>query len=81
MRLARVDSGHRSRQKFLLAFSRLVSRSEPVDVVKVFMYRPEFFGRDFCVLGQAALRGPSDWSAGEREFFGAFTSSLNHCVF
>ena len=28
-----------------------------------------------------ALRGPSDWSEGERELFAAFVSSLNQCVF
>ena len=81
MRLPKVESGHRLPQKLMLGFMRLVSGSEPVDVVKLFMYRPEFFGRHFCALGQAALRGPSDWSAGERELFGAFTSRLNHCVF
>ena len=28
-----------------------------------------------------ALRGPSDWSAGERELFAAFVSSLSQCLF
>ena len=28
-----------------------------------------------------AMRGPSDWSAGERELFAAFTSLLNQCPF
>jgi len=27
------------------------------------------------------MRGPSDWSIGERELFAAFTSKLNQCVF
>jgi len=27
------------------------------------------------------MRGPSDWSAGERELFAAFVSSLNQCPF
>ena len=29
----------------------------------------------------AALRGPSDWSEGERELFAAFVSALNQCPF
>lgn len=81
MRLPKVESGHRLPQKLMLGFVRLVSLSEPVDVVKVFMYRPEYFGKYFCILGHAALRRRSDWSVGERELFGAFTSRLNQCVF
>jgi hypothetical protein len=27
------------------------------------------------------MRGPSDWSPGERELFAAFTSLLNQCPF
>jgi hypothetical protein len=52
-----------------------------VDVVKTLHYRPEFFGRPFSAAVDEAMRGPSDWSAGERELFAAFVSSLNHCVF
>ena len=81
MRLSKVESGHRPPQKLLLGFSSLITLSAPMDVVRVFMYRPEYFGRTFCELAHVMLRGPSDWSVGERELFGAFTSSLNSCVF
>jgi AhpD family alkylhydroperoxidase len=27
------------------------------------------------------MRGPSDWSVGERELFAAFVSNLNQCRF
>ena len=81
MRLSKVESGHRPPQKLLLGFSSLITLSAPLDVVRVFMYRPEYFGRTFCELAHVMLRGPSDWSVGERELFGAFTSSLNSCVF
>jgi hypothetical protein len=27
------------------------------------------------------MRGPSQWSVGERELFAAFTSRLNQCLF
>jgi hypothetical protein len=81
VRLAKPGRGHRLPQKLLLGVSSFISLSAPLDVVRVFMYRPEFFGRAFCDLAHAAMRGPSDWSVGERELFGAFTSSLNICVF
>ena len=81
MRLPILDNGHRLPQKLLLGLIRLVTNSEPVDVIKVFMYRPEYFGKPYCDLGHVILRGPSDWTIGERELFGAFTSKLNDCTF
>ena len=81
MRLSNVDHGHRLRQKLMLALTRVMCFWEPPDVAKTLMYRPEFFGQPFCNLAQAILRGPSDWSVGERELFGAFTSKLNQCGF
>ncbi len=33
------------------------------------------------VLLEAAVRGPSDWSIGERELFAAFVSSINQCTY
>jgi len=80
MRLLVVASGHRWQQRIVLGGVRL-SGMTAFDVVKTFMYRPEFFGRPFCDFGQLAMRGPSDWSVGERELFGAYTSKLNDCEF
>ena len=81
MRLSRVDTGLRWSQRLLLGLFRLMFGSEALDVVKVFMYRPQYFGQPFCLLGDIALRNWSPWSIGERELFGAFTSSLNRCAF
>jgi len=50
-------------------------------VIRTLMYRPELFGRPFSDAVDRALRGPSEWSAGERELFAAFTSLLNQCPF
>lgn len=81
MRLERVRSGHRLKQKAVLALIRLVGRREPPDVVKTMFYRPELFGGSFSALLQGLMRGPSDWTFADRELFAAFTSKLNRCVF
>jgi hypothetical protein len=49
--------------------------------VKTLLYRPEIFGQPFTEELHGAMRGPSEWSAGERELFAAFTSLLNQCHF
>jgi len=81
MRVRAVEHRHGLKQKLMLTLIRLVSGRRVPDVVKTLMYRPEFFGRAQCEWTQAVMRGPSDWSVGERELFAAFTSKLNQCVF
>ena len=57
-------------------------RDEPVsDIRRMLSYRPVLLGRSFSVDLQAALRGPSDWSIGERELFAAFVSRTNQCTY
>ena len=55
--------------------------NEPLGVVKTLLYRPRLFGFPFSEALDRVMRGPSDWSAGERELFAAFTSRLNQCLF
>jgi hypothetical protein len=81
MRLRCVESGHAPSEAEALEAMRAVSGREPVDVVKTIHYRPEIFGRPFSDALDLAMRGDSDWSAGERELFAAFVSSLNQCPF
>ena len=66
MRLAAVDRGR---------------PPEMSGVQRTLRYRRELFGEPFSDALQQALRGPSDWSAGERELFAAFASLLNQCPF
>ena len=80
MRLKKVHTGHRFREKAILGVMRLMAGHAP-GVVRTLMYRPEFFGRPWTVLTQEVMRGPSQWSVGERETFAAFVSRLNQCVF
>ena len=60
---------------------REFSGREPLGVVKTLLYRPELFGRPFSEELDRVMRGPSDWSIGERELFAGFTSQLNQCLF
>jgi len=81
MRLSVVDHGHAPDEAGMLAEIRERSGTEPLGVVKTIYYRPELFGRPFSDALDTAMRGPSDWSAGERELFAAFTSLINQCPF
>ena len=80
MRLRKVHSGHRFREKAILGVMRVLAGHAP-GVVRTLFYRKEFFGRRFSELTQQVMRGSSPWSVGERETFAAFVSQLNQCVF
>jgi hypothetical protein len=81
VRLAVVDSGHAPAEAAMLAEIRERSSAEPLGVVKTLLYRPELFGGPFSDALDVAMRGPSEWSAGERELFAGFTSLVNQCPF
>ena len=67
MRLAVLDGPH--------------APPEALGVIKTLLYRPDRFGGPFSDELDRVMRGPSDWTAGERELFAAFTSLLNQCHF
>jgi hypothetical protein len=81
MRLEVLDRGHRLRTKALFGLIRVVSRHRAPDVIRLLMYRPEFFGTAINEVFHEALRGPSEWSVGERELMAAFVSKTNECEF
>jgi hypothetical protein len=81
MRLTCVESAHDADEAIVLERIRAERGTEPPDVLKTLHYRPELFGRPFSEALELAMRGPSDWSAGERELFAAFVSALNQCPF
>lgn len=72
MRLQILDRGHRLPTKALLAIIRVVSGHPVVDAVKLAFYRPDFYGAG--PLTHEAMRGPSDWSVGDRELMAAFVA-------
>jgi hypothetical protein len=81
MRLAVVDQGHAPQEAAMLAAIRKQSGVEPLGVVKTLLYRPELFGEPFSEALDVVMRGPSEWSTGERELFAGFTSLLRQCPF
>jgi len=81
VRLECIDHGHAPEQAAMLAHIREMSGREPLGVVKTLLYRPELFGGPFSEELDDVMRGPSEWSAGERELFAGFASHLNQCLF
>ena len=81
MRLAILDTGHTFGKKALLTMIRVMSRYRAPDVVKTMLYRPEFFGGHMGPVFQEVMRGPSEWSVGERELMAAYVSKVNECEF
>jgi len=81
VRLGVVARGHAPAEAAVLDELRERTGAEPSGVIKTLYYRPELFGEPFSDVLDRAMRGPSDWSPGERELFAAFTSLLNQCPF
>ena len=81
MRLEVVDGGHAAAEAEMLGMIRERSGTEPLGVVKTLLYRPELFGEPFSEALDVVMRGPSEWSTGERELFAGFTSLLRQCPF
>ena len=81
MRLGNVQRGDRLSIRFFYAMVRVVSGFRAPDVVRTLKYRQHLFGRPHSLHTHAVMRGPSEWSIGERELFAAFVSRLNRCAF
>ena len=81
MRLASVERGDRLATRLFYGVVRTVSGFRAPDVVRTLRYRPDFFGAHHSRHTPAVMRGPSEWSVGERELFAAFVSRVNQCRF
>jgi AhpD family alkylhydroperoxidase len=81
MRLSRLDHGHRRRAKLFLALTSAMSRVDSPDIVRMLLYRPGFLTRPLLELTADAMRGPSYWTAGEREYLAMCTAQLHQCPF
>ena len=81
MRLDNVARGDRLSSRLLYAVVRVVSGFRVPDVARTLRYRRHVFGAHHSAHTQAVMRGPSEWSVGERELFAAFVSKMNQCPF
>ena len=64
-----------------LDFTALVGRRPADDVLKTMLYRPEVLGGTFIPMVREIMRGPSEWTPGERELMAAVVSRRNACTF
>ncbi|MES9536729.1 MULTISPECIES: carboxymuconolactone decarboxylase family protein [unclassified Actinomadura] len=81
MRLDILDHGYDRRTKLLFALIRLLSRHPVPDAAKLVFYRPDFYGTRAKEFTHEAMRGPSDWSVGDRELMAAYVSKVNESAF
>jgi AhpD family alkylhydroperoxidase len=81
MRLSVLDHGHRRRARLFLALTSMTSQVDSPDIVKMLLYRPGFLTRPLLELTADAMRGPSYWTAGEREYLAMRTAQLHRCPF
>ena len=81
MRLKKIESGQKLSKKLILALMGFKLGERAPDVLRTVWYRPECFGQPYGRYLNAVMRGPSEWSVGERELFAAFVSKLNECAF
>lgn len=81
MRLSNVERGDALSSRVFHAVVRVLSGFRAPDVVRTLRYHAATFGAPQTAHTQAVMRGPSEWSVGDRELFAAFVSNVNKCHF
>jgi hypothetical protein len=80
MRLEALETGHAPAVAAQIAMAR-ENGGYVSDIGLALQYRPDLFGAPFGAMLQQLMKGPSEWSEGERELFAAFVSVQNQCPF
>src|SRR5262245_3643543 len=80
MRLHEVERGDSLTSRLLIEFISMVSRMRLPDAARVAFYHRDF-GGPLGAWTQAAMRGPSAWTIGERELMAAMVAKWNSCTF
>jgi len=81
MRLTKAEKGDSFFHALLFRFISMVSGMRLPDAARIVMYHEDFYGKPMAAWTQAAMRGESSWSVGERELFAAMTAKWNSCTF
>jgi uncharacterized peroxidase-related enzyme len=80
MRLREVERGDSLVNRLVIGFISVVSRMRLPDAARVAFYHRDF-GSPIGAWTQAAMRGPSAWTIGERELIAAMVAKWNACTF
>jgi uncharacterized peroxidase-related enzyme len=81
MRLKKVEEGDGFFRALLIRFISTVSGMRLPDAARIVMYHRDFYGKPMATWTQAAMRGESRWSVGDRELFATMTAKWNLCPF
>ncbi len=81
MRLTEIDRGDSLRSRTLIRIISAVSGIRLPDTARVAFYHKGFVGPTFGAWTQTVMRGPSEWTIGERELMAAMVAHWNSCAF
>jgi AhpD family alkylhydroperoxidase len=81
MRLREIERGDGLANRLLIGIISIASRMRLQDAARVAFYHKSFFSAPMGTWTQAAMRGPSQWSIGERELMAAMVAKWNSCRF
>src|SRR6202790_2630515 len=81
MRLPEIERGDGFANRLLISVISMASGMRLPDAARVAFYHKNFFGVPMGAWTQAAMRGPSPWSVGERELMAAMVAKWNACAF
>lgn len=81
MRLHEIDRGDGLGNRLLIGFISLVSGMRLPDAARVAFYHKAFFNGSMGAWTQRTMRGPSEWTVGERELMAAMVAKWNSCTF
>jgi uncharacterized peroxidase-related enzyme len=78
MHLEVFDTGAKLSSKLIAQVVRFVFGFSP-DIVKVLLYRSDFFGESFNDMLHEVMRAGDAWTPGERELMATVVSQRNQC--
>ncbi|MGO4582350.1 carboxymuconolactone decarboxylase family protein [Arthrobacter sp. 2RAF6] len=81
MRLREIERGDRLSSRLLFKLISVISGTRFPDAARVAYYHRGFAGPVLNAWTQQVMRGPSEWSVGERELMAAMVARFNSCPF